>query len=168
MAAHKTILKGRQEATLSDDALTMDDLMRMQEARPHKRMRLDEDTEVSSGSGSGSDDEGGFEDEGGEDIEEDREEEEQYSAGDHPHSSQKDFGTVSRVSATASAPKHSITSPITATTWTDMNISGPLQTALASMSIRAPTEIQSACIPPLLSGELSCLSCRSLPDSSVL
>jgi ATP-dependent RNA helicase DDX49/DBP8 len=36
-----------------------------------------------------------------------------------------------------------------------LNISPPLISALAAMSIRHPTEIQSACIPPLLAGKLS-------------
>jgi ATP-dependent RNA helicase DDX49/DBP8 len=34
-----------------------------------------------------------------------------------------------------------------------MGISTPLQAALNSMSIRTPTEVQAACIPPLLLGK---------------
>ncbi|GLB33747.1 putative DEAD box helicase family protein [Lyophyllum shimeji] len=37
-----------------------------------------------------------------------------------------------------------------AVTFTSLGISGPLQAALSSMSIRTPTEVQAACIPPLL------------------
>ncbi|KAK0191036.1 DEAD-domain-containing protein [Armillaria mellea] len=36
--------------------------------------------------------------------------------------------------------------------FSDLGISTTLQAALTSMSIRAPTEVQAACIPPLLSG----------------
>lgn len=39
------------------------------------------------------------------------------------------------------------------TSFESLAISAPLQAALSSMSIRTPTEIQAACIPPLLSGE---------------
>jgi ATP-dependent RNA helicase DDX49/DBP8 len=34
----------------------------------------------------------------------------------------------------------------------DMGVAPPLNAALARISIRAPTEIQAACIPPLLAG----------------
>ena len=37
-----------------------------------------------------------------------------------------------------------------------LGISLPLQSALSAMSIRTPTEVQAACIPPLLSGEILC------------
>lgn len=41
----------------------------------------------------------------------------------------------------------------------DMGVAPPLNAALARISIRAPTEIQAACIPPLLAG-LFCKNCR--------
>lgn len=54
-------------------------------------------------------------------------------------------GTVQTTSATAAA-----SSP---TSWTSMGIIAPLQAALASMSIKTPTEIQASCIPPLMAGK---------------
>ena len=44
----------------------------------------------------------------------------------------------------------------TPTSFSSMDISPPLQAALNNMSIRTPTEVQAACIPPLLSGESVC------------
>ncbi|KAG5646588.1 hypothetical protein DXG03_002892 [Asterophora parasitica] len=38
------------------------------------------------------------------------------------------------------------------TSFTSLGLSAQLETALSSMSIRTPTEVQAACIPPLLSG----------------
>lgn len=38
-------------------------------------------------------------------------------------------------------------------TFSSLGISAPLQTALKSMSIKLPTEVQAACIPPLLEGK---------------
>ncbi|KAK0206466.1 P-loop containing nucleoside triphosphate hydrolase protein [Desarmillaria ectypa] len=49
-----------------------------------------------------------------------------------------------RPALTATTSKH--------TSFPDLGISRPLQAALTSMSIRMPTEVQAACIPPLLSG----------------
>lgn len=45
--------------------------------------------------------------------------------------------------------------PTTATrdTFASLGISLPLQKALTGMSIKVPTEVQAACIPPLLTGE---------------
>lgn len=40
-----------------------------------------------------------------------------------------------------------------ATTFSSLGISPALLSALSSMSIRMPTEVQAACIPPLLQGE---------------
>jgi ATP-dependent RNA helicase DDX49/DBP8 len=39
-----------------------------------------------------------------------------------------------------------------ARSFVDMGVAPPLNAALARISIRAPTEIQAACIPPLLAG----------------
>ncbi|KAG7449305.1 DEAD-domain-containing protein [Guyanagaster necrorhizus] len=49
-----------------------------------------------------------------------------------------------RIASTAANFKH--------TSFSDLGISGSLQAALTSMSIRTPTEVQAACIPPLSSG----------------
>lgn len=50
----------------------------------------------------------------------------------------------------APLPVQSKTTPMT--TFTSLGISSPLRAALKSMSITNPTEVQSACIPPILSG----------------
>jgi ATP-dependent RNA helicase DDX49/DBP8 len=39
------------------------------------------------------------------------------------------------------------------TTFASLGISAPLQASLTAMSIRTPTEVQAACIPPLLAGQ---------------
>lgn len=39
------------------------------------------------------------------------------------------------------------------TTFASLGISLPLQQALTGMSIKVPTEVQAACIPPLLAGK---------------
>ena len=41
----------------------------------------------------------------------------------------------------------------TTTTFASLDISAPLQASLTAMSIRTPTEVQAACIPPLLAGQ---------------
>lgn len=41
----------------------------------------------------------------------------------------------------------------------DLGISPSLIRSLKTMSIRKPTPVQAACIPPLLAGELACASC---------
>ncbi|KAH6914968.1 ATP-dependent rRNA helicase RRP3 [Coprinopsis sp. MPI-PUGE-AT-0042] len=43
--------------------------------------------------------------------------------------------------------------PKSASSFRDLGISSVLQSALASMSIKLPTEVQSACIPPILAGK---------------
>ncbi|KAJ3513088.1 hypothetical protein NMY22_g15146 [Coprinellus aureogranulatus] len=42
--------------------------------------------------------------------------------------------------------------PLPVTTFASLGISAPLRAALKSMSITSPTEVQAACIPPILSG----------------
>jgi ATP-dependent RNA helicase DDX49/DBP8 len=151
--------KNRKQLTgdSSEDELTMEDLMRLQEGPPRKRMRLTEEVEAEFDSGS--DDEGpGSNAEEEEEEDSDVEDTREVDKDDHtlpPPSN--DFGTVSRVSAAPRAQKIP-TSQNTKTdkslaSWSDLDITAPLQAALASMSIRTPTEIQGACIPPLLSGE---------------
>lgn len=46
--------------------------------------------------------------------------------------------------------------------FSSLGISAPLQAALSAMSIRTPTEVQAACIPPLLSG-LHHRFCHTIP-----
>ena len=49
--------------------------------------------------------------------------------------------------------RNSSASNIQRTSFASFGVSSTLLNALASMSIRSPTEIQAACIPPLLQGE---------------
>jgi len=55
--------------------------------------------------------------------------------------------------------------PTPLSSFASLGISAPLQATLASMSIKKPTEVQAACIPPLLAGELTIPMYRNAPDS---
>lgn len=55
--------------------------------------------------------------------------------------------------------------PTPLSSFASLGISAPLQAPLASMSIKTPTEVQAACIPPLLAGELTTPMYRNAPDS---
>lgn len=145
-------------------ALTTDDLLRMQEEPGRKRLKrdLDSDSDVedqasdveqssiasssSSSSHSGSGGDGSDDDERAE----------------HPFASSFDISwipdeTSSRVSARKAlvAPRNEppIISPTRPSTFASLGITSTLFNALSKMSIRVPTEVQAACIPPLLEGE---------------
>jgi hypothetical protein len=61
----------------------------------------------------------------------------------------------SRVSnGTARSPKLQAALPAKSHTFSSLGISAPLQAALKGMSIKLPTEVQAACIPPLLEGKI--------------
>ena len=51
-------------------------------------------------------------------------------------------------------PKLQAALPAKSYTFSSLGISAPLQAALKSMSIQLPTEVQAACIPPLLEGKI--------------
>ncbi|KZV65681.1 DEAD-domain-containing protein [Peniophora sp. CONT] len=155
--------------------VTADDLLRLQE-KPSKRRRpsLDPDEESVGGSSSSAEDSdakvlreqsGAVEDEEGSDTgasdadggdgssgEEDSEEDERAPVA---ASSRLEDGDLS-TSRIALKRTHNLASSVPlapkSTTFTSLGIAPPLITAMAGMSIRAPTEIQSACIPQLLSG----------------
>ncbi len=55
--------------------------------------------------------------------------------------------------------------PTPLSSFASLGISAPLQATLASMSIKNPTEVQAACIPPLLAGELTTPMYRNASDS---
>ena len=57
------------------------------------------------------------------------------------------LGTKSIANQTEGQAKESTSS------FSALGISAPLQAALTAMSIKVPTEVQRACIPPLLAGE---------------
>ncbi|KAF7313752.1 hypothetical protein HMN09_00532300 [Mycena chlorophos] len=59
---------------------------------------------------------------------------------------------LSRLGGLKSRSELSAPAPQKITSFAALGISAPLQTALAAMSIRVPTEVQAACIPPLLQG----------------
>ena len=67
----------------------------------------------------------------------------------------------SRVSSrtTARFPKLQATLSAKSYTFSSLGISATLQTALKSMSIKLPTEVQAACIPPLLEGKIKKSDC---------
>ncbi|KAJ6515949.1 P-loop containing nucleoside triphosphate hydrolase protein [Mycena sanguinolenta] len=137
-------------------SLTADDLLRQLEG-PQKRLKTSRHSSPSSPRASGSEHE---EDEdsasdsdnaahnGTDDT--DTEEETSHQAGllqetrDDASSSRLTFKPRTNHDAPVRAPA--------STTFSGLGISKALQTALTSMSIRTPTEVQVACIPPLLQG----------------
>ncbi|TCD70415.1 putative RNA helicase [Steccherinum ochraceum] len=162
------------------EELSIDDLMRMQEGPPRKRLRAevrkeDSDSEADSdvsasqrGSNSTEESEtgGGSEDEEGEEgSDEEVNEEEDFRREDvnlEPEAEPLSRFPSSRVSiqprtSLVVAPKQadSTSKPPTLlpASFEDFGISAALLSALHKMSIRTPTEIQAVCIPPLLQGE---------------
>jgi ATP-dependent RNA helicase DDX49/DBP8 len=152
--------------------ITTDDLMRLQEGPPRKRVKLLEELsdDHSDASGSASDAaapqgafpyhdgeglmEDGVEDEEAEDgVSSDDEDEDDVVAAAAPAPSVSRVTAIPRVQQPARAV--STNKRFGATSWLDLSVSSALHAALLSMSIRTPTEIQSACIPPLLAGEPS-------------
>lgn len=139
-------------------ALTTDDLMRRQEVGPRKRQRRvrDEDEDSLRGSDSpvsaeDSQSEGlSILDEGEDDEDPPPEIPALNAEEDDTMLSRFSFrprqGTVAKeitVSSHVSSP-----SP----TFSEMGVASSLVSAMSQMSIRTPTEIQAACIPPLLDG----------------
>jgi ATP-dependent RNA helicase DDX49/DBP8 len=150
--------------------ITTDDLMRLQEGPPRKRVKLLEELsdDHSDASGSVSDaaaSEGALSYHDGEGPMEDGVEDEEAEDGvssddeDGAVAAAAPAPSVSRVTAIprVQQPARAVsTQKISgATSWLDLSVSSALHAALLSMSIRTPTEIQSACIPPLLAGEPS-------------
>ncbi|KAH8830791.1 ATP-dependent rRNA helicase RRP3 [Flagelloscypha sp. PMI_526] len=115
------------------DDLTADDLLQLSEDRPLKRHKF-----------SVSDDE--QEPEETQDSDSDDSEDDGLDRHNPPNN-------ISRMTGLPSKQKQELLSPTsTDITFASLGVSKPLQAALASMSIRHPTEVQTACIPPLLSG----------------
>ncbi|THH29136.1 hypothetical protein EUX98_g5043 [Antrodiella citrinella] len=162
------------------DEISIDDLMRMQEGPQRKKFRIRAEAEGSSdldsasgasvhgdeGSGSSEegDDEGdneeaeGDEDKEDEDEEDSSEESEQQEPAPDPDALSR-FSS-SRVSiqprkTLVVASKDTSSPPPLPKSFEEFGISSALLYALHKMSIRAPTEVQSACIPPLLQGEFT-------------
>jgi len=128
--------------------LTTDDLLRLQEVRSARRIRSSYGDKYSSSS------EAELSDNGGISACEDG-----FPAG------------VESSGACEEGPDHYISEaphirdPVKPTefplnevqSFSEMGISAPLEAALHRMSIHTPTEIQAACVPPLLSGMLTLL-----------
>lgn len=139
-------------------ALTTDDLMHRQELGSRKRQKRirDEDDDSLQGSDgpvSGEDSQpGGFSalDEGEDDGDPPSETPISNGEDDDTIPSRFSFkprqGTISEKTAVSSH------TPSLPSTFTELGVSLSLVSAMNSMSIRTPTEIQVACIPPLLDG----------------
>lgn len=144
---------------------TADDLMRMAESLPRKRQKLtaryddedeDVDVEARSAATSGDDD--------------DDDENSEHSDDSTPlkpilaneEDSDDEESAFSRLPARIAAKRASSPVPTgpakTAqnTGFGALGVSQQLITALSAMSIRQPTDVQAACIPPLLAGKNSC------------
>ncbi|KAI6035316.1 P-loop containing nucleoside triphosphate hydrolase protein [Pisolithus orientalis] len=133
------------------DELTADDLLRLEEERPTKRLRSSYHDDNSSENGSFQD----FTDSEGRSPSSD---EEGSPLSDDRFSRVREFD-VSRGEVQqdrqgeVEIPKEFTKSPTQlVSSFAEMGISPSLEAALRRMSIHTPTEIQSACIPPLLSG----------------
>ena len=129
---------------MGSDTLVADDLLKQQEKQPlRKKRRLSysepENDEASSESGSDEHTPGLSESDNG----------------DGGFQVDWSLELHSRVSnrTTARSPKLQA-APAKSCTFSSLGISAPLQTALKSMSIKLPTEVQAACIPPLLEGKI--------------
>ncbi|ORY34035.1 P-loop containing nucleoside triphosphate hydrolase protein, partial [Naematelia encephala] len=69
------------------------------------------------------------------------------------HSHPTTTALPSRISSAVKAPRAPIVKPPSETSFTSLGLSQPIISALASISIISPTEIQSACIGPILAGQ---------------
>ncbi|KAJ7781301.1 P-loop containing nucleoside triphosphate hydrolase protein [Mycena metata] len=146
-------------------SLTADDLLRQQEG-PQKRVKTFRPASPSSSRGSDHSDNGQNDSADSsassdsdnilaqEDIDDDDESDEEDSP--PPISLSKSPGASSdshsRLTLKPRTDHDPPTRPTPPATFSGLGISAPLQAALTSMSIRAPTEVQAACIPPLLQG----------------
>ena len=153
-------------------ALSVDDLLKQQEWPICKKRRLSESNEDSGneGSESSSEEESASDSEGDDkeslpenlgDDDGDGDEEETDASNSHEASELNIEGrlglfgrTKVRIPAAVAPPADA---PNSRPSFSSLGISTQLQKALNSMSIKEPTEVQSACIPPLLSGEYVCL-----------
>ncbi|KIM90730.1 hypothetical protein PILCRDRAFT_811194 [Piloderma croceum F 1598] len=138
--------------------LTTDDLMHRQERPDRKRLRRVEN----SGSGEGSsrqfdEDQSEAETEAEDRGESDSEgDEDDVNLEDETSSTSQSQPNRFSFSRKASKPRTQLAASVSSkpshSTFVSMGVSPPLQAALSSMSIRTPTEVQAACIPPLLAG----------------
>lgn len=135
--------------------LTTDDLLRLQEVRPAKRIRSSYGDKNSTGSEAELSDSGGIP--AFPDVDESPDVESLGACEEGPDH------YISEARRSMFSPH--IRDPVKPTelplnevqSFSEMGISVPLEAALHRMSIHTPTEVQAACIPPLLSGMLSLL-----------
>lgn len=157
------------------DELTTDDLLKLQEGPPSKRIRVSSSVSVDSGRFVEINDESSSTSSSSigddpTDQEEDSQDESESFLGQVDDEQIKSNRLVSeeaiedsrrlklsrtspismRTPRLAQTPKHSIGS------FNDMGISSVLEAALHRTSIYKPTEIQAACIPPILAGAVWC------------
>lgn len=139
-------------------ALTTDDLMRRQEVGPRKRQKRIRDEDEDSLRGS--DGPASAEDSKSEGLSAlDEGEDDEDSPSEIPVSNAEEDDTVpSRFSfkpRQGTAAKETTVLPHVSSpppTFAEMGVSSSLVSAMNKMSIRTPTEIQVACIPPLIDG----------------
>ncbi|CCM04056.1 uncharacterized protein FIBRA_06215 [Fibroporia radiculosa] len=141
--------------------LSTDDLLRLQEGHPTKRPRtrleqedvlLDEQQGSTSSAHSSNSEDGSDSSENEDELEQDVQSDLVDTTEDRFSSSRVAF--VSRASNVAPREAQSSTKPLPST-FASLGISSALLSALSKMSIRSPTEIQAACLPPLLQGKFS-------------
>ncbi|EJD54074.1 DEAD-domain-containing protein [Auricularia subglabra TFB-10046 SS5] len=161
---------GPSKNALKRKEMTTDDLMRLQEDSPRKRRRLptpDGDDGFEAGDASGS--------ESGSHSDEDEDEDDDDNGGASSDSSfvsaaparptredDDDPGALYRLpsrlasripAAPSTAAVQKSDGSATVGGFAALGVSQPLINALSAMSIRQPTAVQSACIPPLLAGK---------------
>lgn len=148
-------------ATSKTKSKTVNDLSRQREEPPRKKRRLSITESLSedldSASSSGDEADSGREIDEGEDFLGSDSESKKGNAPSQLNVEDR----LSLFGQRFTSPKRNVTKPSTpppVASFASLGISGPLQTALNSMSIKAPTEVQSACIPVLLAGTYVLLS----------
>lgn len=143
--------------------LTSDDLLRRQEGQSPKRVKLttlNREQDITSD----------YSDEGSvrSSIQVEGEEDEDEAETSESEDEKSNLEVSERVSINRSRMPQRIepirnTQPRPPASFSELGVSSAIQNALKTMSINSPTEIQTACIPPLLAG----MSCFSLGTTRV-
>jgi len=139
-------------------ALTSDDLLRRQESSGFKRIKYSSATTYESSDDSQSDGESSISRQSVSVVQSGHDEDEDDST-----SSEEDKVEESRLEVKERVAFGSRILPVAKvekseslkkfpSSFSELGISSPLQSALRMMSIHTPTEVQAACIPPLLNG----------------
>ena len=149
-------------------ALTTDDLSRRQEEPHRKRARLSPVDEAGGDSSDGISERDELIPKSyqGDSFDEDDEEDAELNS--HPDNSQLLSSATGQDRFHAPAandprPLPSEPNRSSVVSFSSLGISAPLQSALSAMSIKVPTEVQAACIPPLLLGQEDDFHDRLLP-----